>query len=149
MQLDGSARRSSPLSRMAPLVGAMSRVSRRAVVDLPHPLSPTRPSVSPGWIQKLMSSTAFSVCVFPVKRAMTSLLSGKYLVRLRTSRKASCIGVPSLGGCVMYVNGTPRSVPAQPLGGAGLPGYRCPWHTHSAGEIYSPGAVRAYYTPSP
>ena len=25
--------------------------------------------------------------------------------------------------------------------GAGLPGYRCPWHAHNAGEIYSPVEV--------
>ena len=51
-----SARSSSPLSavmswpsnQILPSVGSNSRITTRASVDLPHPVSPTRPSVSPG-----------------------------------------------------------------------------------------------------
>src|SRR4029450_6436254 len=140
---------------MVPLDGSMSRVIKRAVVDFPHPLSPTKPNVSPGWIKKLISSTAFSVRVFPVRRERRSSLSGKCLVRCCTSRKASRIGTPSAHrglstqGHITYANDTPRNGQAPPRGGVALPGYRCPWHAHSAGEIYSPVAVRAYYTLSP
>ena len=52
--------RSSPLSLTSPAVGSISRVTSRAVVDLPQPLSPTRPSVSPRRMWKSMPSTALS-----------------------------------------------------------------------------------------
>src|SRR5690349_21003999 len=49
---------SSPLNLIEPEVGAMSRNSSRAVVDLPQPDSPTRPSVSPRRTSNEMPSTA-------------------------------------------------------------------------------------------
>ena len=39
---------SLPLSTIDPAVGSMSRSTSRARVDLPEPLSPTRPRVVPG-----------------------------------------------------------------------------------------------------
>ena len=64
MRAAEKASRSSPFSRTAPAVGSIRRVTRRAVVDLPQPLSPTSPSVSPRRMWKSMPSTAFSVWVF-------------------------------------------------------------------------------------
>ena len=72
---------------MDPPLGSIRRVMRRAVVDLPQPLSPTSPRVSPGLMKKLMSSTAFRVLFRPPRREMRSLFSGKCLVRFLTSRK--------------------------------------------------------------
>ena len=39
---------SSPSNSIVPSVGSSSRIIVRPAVDLPHPLSPTRPRVSPG-----------------------------------------------------------------------------------------------------
>ena len=64
MRLREKASRSSPFNVTSPAVGSISRVTSRAVVDLPQPLSPTRPSVSPRWMWKSMPSTAFSTWVF-------------------------------------------------------------------------------------
>ena len=47
-----------PRHSMAPAVGSTSRNTVLAIVDLPQPLSPTSPSVSPSAIAKLTSSTA-------------------------------------------------------------------------------------------
>ena len=49
---------SSPLKRTEPAVGSIRRSTRRPVVDLPQPDSPTSASVSPRAISKLTSSTA-------------------------------------------------------------------------------------------
>ncbi len=37
-----------PSNQILPSVGSNSRITTRASVDLPQPVSPTRPSVSPG-----------------------------------------------------------------------------------------------------
>src|ERR1017187_2927304 len=50
----------SPSSEISPDVGSTSRTMARPSVVLPQPLSPTRPSVSPGAMLKLTSSTAFT-----------------------------------------------------------------------------------------
>src|SRR5262245_42485407 len=64
----------------------MRRIDR-AVTLLPHPLSPTIPSVAPCAMSKLTPSTAFTV---PSSCA-------KYVLRLRTdSRVLSAIGVGSV-----------------------------------------------------
>ena len=49
---------SVPSMRIEPDVGSIRRSTVRPAVDLPQPLSPTRPSVSPALIVKLMPSTA-------------------------------------------------------------------------------------------
>ena len=41
------------------------RIMQRASVDLPQPVSPTRPSVSPRFTSKLTSSTARTCCSLP------------------------------------------------------------------------------------
>jgi len=58
---------SVPSKRMDPAEGSISRSARRAVVDFPHPLSPTRARVSPRSTWKETPSTARTV---PVCRAM-------------------------------------------------------------------------------
>ena len=47
-----------PSSWIAPPVGSIRRSTVRATVDLPQPLSPTSPRVSPSPIEKLTPSTA-------------------------------------------------------------------------------------------
>ena len=47
-----------PWKVTSPEVGSISRRIERPVVDLPQPDSPTSPSVSPGMMSKLTSSTA-------------------------------------------------------------------------------------------
>ena len=49
---------SCPSSSMRPPVGSSSRVTSRATVDFPQPVSPTRPSVSAGAIVNETPSTA-------------------------------------------------------------------------------------------
>ena len=48
----------SPSKRISPPVGGRSRTAMRASVDLPHPDSPTRPSVSPRRTESDTPSTA-------------------------------------------------------------------------------------------
>ncbi len=57
---------SSPSSVIVPLVGSTSRRIALPVVDLPQPLSPTRPSVSPAARSNDTPSTA---CTVPTSRA--------------------------------------------------------------------------------
>src|SRR6185436_17562843 len=57
---------STPWYLIAPAVGSSNRVISRAVVDLPQPDSPTRPSVSPACTVRLTPSTA---CTHLVPRA--------------------------------------------------------------------------------
>ena len=49
---------SSPPNAMMPEVLSISRITIIDVVDLPQPDSPTRPTLSPRAISKLMPSTA-------------------------------------------------------------------------------------------
>lgn len=55
--------KSVPLNSTTPSVGEISWLIKRATVDLPHPDSPTIPSVSPLYNSKLTPSTAFTNCV--------------------------------------------------------------------------------------
>src|SRR5205814_5968300 len=63
-------------------VGSIRRNTVRATVDLPQPLSPTRPNVSPSPIEKLTSSTAYT---WPTVRRRIPFLTGKCFFRLTTS----------------------------------------------------------------
>src|SRR5450756_778266 len=59
---------------------------QRARVDLPHPVSPTKPSTSPLKTTMSTSSTALTVSgTWPRRRAMRESLRGKYLRSARTS----------------------------------------------------------------
>src|SRR5439155_7184537 len=77
----------------------MRRVIRRAVVDLPHPLSPTRPKVFPSETENEIWSTALSILLPASNRLITPPLTSKCLVRLLTSR----IGIinPVLSYCFL------------------------------------------------
>ena len=56
--LAGIAPMSSPSNMMTPSVLSISRITMVEVVDLPQPLSPTSPTLSPRSTRKLMPSTA-------------------------------------------------------------------------------------------
>src|SRR4051812_22519334 len=71
-----------PSNRIEPSVGSISRSSSRAVVDLPQPDSPTRPSVSPRMTSKLTPSTALTA---PTWRWKKPARIGKCLKRPSTS----------------------------------------------------------------
>src|SRR6266511_1096861 len=77
----------------------MRRVIRRAVVDLPHPLSPTRPKVFPSGTENEIWSTALSILLPASNRLITPPLTSKCLVRPLTSR----IGIinPVLSYCFL------------------------------------------------
>ena len=71
----------SPSKITSPSSGSINRINNRAVVDLPQPLSPTTPNVSPFAIVNEMSSTA---CTRPdeLKRAPFTV---KYFFSPRTT----------------------------------------------------------------
>ena len=73
---------SLPSSLMVPSVGSIRRNTVRAKVDLPQPLSPTSPKVSPAAIEKLTPSTA-KTC--PTVRRRRPFLTGKCFLRPSTS----------------------------------------------------------------
>src|SRR5262245_55111323 len=78
-----SPARSSPRKRTPPAVGSVRPTIARPTVDLPQPLSPTRPSVSPRRIAKLTPSTALTT---PPRRAPnTPPPTGKWTLRSTTS----------------------------------------------------------------
>src|SRR3990170_5896757 len=60
---------------------------QRPVVDLPQPLSPTRPRVSPWRMPKLMPSTAFTSAILRWK--MMPAVTGKYIFRSWISTRMS------------------------------------------------------------
>ncbi len=73
-----------------PSVGSIARRMQRAVVVLPQPLSPTRPSASPSCTVKLTSSTART---WPVTRRNMPLAIGKNLRSPRTSSSGAVMPV--------------------------------------------------------
>src|SRR5436190_5837609 len=85
-----------PSKRMSPEVGFSSWSSRRPKVLLPEPLSPTRPSVSPRWIESETSSTATSGRSSPRRRRRRLPCCGKCLVRPRVSSSGATVCLPEL-----------------------------------------------------
>ena len=77
---------SSVLNKISPPVGSYARMMDRAVVLFPQPLSPTKLSVSPSRMSKLMPSTALTV---PTVLRKNPRLIGKCLTRPRTSRSGA------------------------------------------------------------
>ena len=73
---------SCPSNVIVPPVGSSSRMMHRAIVDLPHPDSPTTPSVSPRLTLKLTSSTALTAATSFWR--MIPRLTGKYFFRFST-----------------------------------------------------------------
>src|SRR3989442_16021276 len=82
---------------MRPAVGCSRSSTSFAVVVLPQPDSPTRPSVLPGSMVNEMSSTALTTAV---ARAKSPRRTGKCLVRFFASRTgpAMLAGKPAAAG---------------------------------------------------
>ena len=76
----------SPSKKTSPDVGSSRRRARRPSVDLPDPDSPTRPSVSPGWI---VTDAADTACTWPRTRRSTPSRTGNNFVTERSSRSVS------------------------------------------------------------
>src|ERR1035437_830211 len=72
---------------ICPPVGSIRRVTRRARVDFPQPVSPTSPSVSPRFTSSDTSSTACTCPSWWLR--MTPRVSAKCLVRPRTTIRSS------------------------------------------------------------
>ncbi len=89
MRRSGQLLMSLPSYTIEPDVGASSRVSSRAVVDLPQPLSPTRPNVSPRRTSNEIPSTA---CTRATSRWSSPLRIGKYFTRSLTTSICSPAG---------------------------------------------------------
>src|SRR5262249_8580274 len=77
-----------PSNHTSPEVGSINRRMVRPVVDLPHPDSPTSPSVSPGCMVNEMSSTA---CTRATSRESSPPRMGKYFLRFLTVRSGSAM----------------------------------------------------------
>jgi len=73
---------STPPSTTLPSVGSTKRRMSLPTVDLPQPDSPTRHSVSPGWIEKVTPSTALTCATARRKRPRST---GKCLRRPLTA----------------------------------------------------------------
>src|SRR5438045_555508 len=80
-----------PWNQTSPDVGSMRRRIVRPVVDLPQPDSPTRPSVSPGCMSNVTSSTA---CTRATSREKSPPRMGKYFLRFLTRSRASAMANP-------------------------------------------------------
>src|SRR5688572_10058194 len=65
-------------------------MTARPTVVLPHPDSPTSPSVSP---RRSVSETSSTARTAPVRRGMTPLITGKLTLRSVTSRIASWVSM--------------------------------------------------------
>ena len=76
-----------PSKKIRPAVGSSSLRMQRASVDLPHPDSPTIPSVSPSRSVKETPSTAFTVATCFWK--MIPRVIGKCFFRSSTTRSSS------------------------------------------------------------
>src|SRR5579875_19531 len=82
---------STPFSLTLPAVGLMSCRMARPVVDLPQPLSPTSPSVSPRLMNRSTPSTAFT---FATVRPRMPPFTGKWTFKPLTSTSVvpvSCV----------------------------------------------------------
>ena len=83
---------SLPSKRTSPEVGSIIRRISRPVVDLPHPDSPTMPSVSPRYTEKLTPSTALTMLP---RRMEPEPEAGKYFTRLDTFKSSSAMNMPA------------------------------------------------------
>src|SRR3954463_12514135 len=83
ISLRGSPAISCPSNFTLPLVGWINCRMQRPAVVLPQPLSPTRPSTSPGCTSNEIPSMALT---WPTVRENSPLWMGKYFFRSRTSR---------------------------------------------------------------
>ena len=88
---------SRPAKRMLPVVGSITRSGERAIVGLPQPDSPTRPSVSPLAIAKETPSTARTAGRSPRSRA--AHVFGPVNAKLFRKPSTSSSGVTVLSEC--------------------------------------------------
>ena len=72
----------TPSKKTLPLVGDVNPIMLLPVVDFPHPLSPTNPSVSPGCKLKLIFSTA---CILPPALPKSCLIKNLVVKPLTSS----------------------------------------------------------------
>src|SRR5665648_273097 len=78
---------SVPSNVIDPRVGSRRRMRHRPVVDLPHPDSPTRPSVSPA---RTANDTPSTACTFlPRRDARTPCSTPKYFTKFSTRSSSS------------------------------------------------------------
>ncbi len=87
---------SRPLKMIFPSVGSVSLMIVRASVVLPQPDSPTRPSVSPAWIERSTPSTAWMA---PTVRFITPARIGKCLTRPSSRRISEPVPARSWIAC--------------------------------------------------
>ncbi len=94
-----------PSNEILPPVTGYSRATQRARVDLPQPVSPTRPSVSPRRTSRLDALDRVHELVL----ALNSLLdfTGKCLTRLSTCSSTSPDARPGGGACHSCVISSP------------------------------------------
>src|SRR3954452_10785863 len=90
-----------PRTAMRPDVGAVTPQSIDSNVDLPAPLRPSTPTLSPGWISKSTSRKAHSeLRLVRVHRRLATDVSSYLTYRLLTSCSqiaAVTAGLPALG----------------------------------------------------
>src|SRR5258708_6883716 len=107
----------------------------RPVVVLPQPDSPTRPSVSPLYTSKLMSSTALTA---PTWRCSKPAVIGKYFLRPRTRISTSRPLVEALGDTwlcsVVFVS----SMVSHPLPNVVETGNNVIWVSIGSGQQWRP-----------
>ena len=96
-----AVRRSKPATRNVPAVGGSRPHSMRKVVDLPAPLAPSRPKISPRATVKLTSSTATNA---PKRRVRCSTV-----ITASAGREPACDR--RARGCRRSRSGTWRRVP--------------------------------------
>ena len=75
-----------PSNMIEPAVGSSSLMIARPVVDLPHPDSPTRPSVSPASTEKQTPSTACTAPTLPLRSRCPWRIGKCFLRSLTASR---------------------------------------------------------------
>src|SRR3990172_6554662 len=101
---------STPSNSTAPEVGSIRRSIVRPAVVFPHPDSPTKPSVSPSWMVKLMSSTALTQALV---RWSSPERTGKYFTKRLTSTKV-LRPLALLGSEIIAAHQPQRPRPARP-----------------------------------
>ena len=85
---------SRPARDTSPDITGSNRAMSLAVVDLPEPLSPTRPMVSPSPTSNETPSTAFTVRGPYRRRRAAPPLTSKYLTSSRTLSRGRVLHLP-------------------------------------------------------
>src|SRR5580692_356310 len=93
---------SSPMNSIVPAVGSRRRIIVRPSVDLPHPDSPTRPTVSPFLMSRSTPSTARTWATVLWR---TPEVMGNHVLRPRTDRRGAEV-VQARFSCAWAASGT-------------------------------------------